>query len=750
MSNELKFTKTKAKKISVVDLNGSGEDARLNYDDVSKQVNEIIDEAVKINEAKLNAENEQKSKVNGKKIKEINNNGSIEAEQHKINGDLHNGSSAEVPIQPIINETRTFDFTEYSDNSLPTSTTSTMNTTETPSTGPESLITSDIEDGYKGNELEKKRKSDLVYDSKEDFIESQFGFLSEHIDNKTNTDSEEEKTLDSIKSGELVSSTMIGDKFSETYRVTPDLEKTSVINELTEIINCNRLETFIKPNVDEIDPIVNSKRSTLNNFQISTYSNGNHEKLQTSTDDQQSSDVSWMELNGNHSSESNGTLQSPNGETFVVPKKVVRSRSFHSTFAGIDDRDDTIDDSNVDANLATTPRSTSYLSLNNTEQPNNLIEKTRQKSASELSIADIPSLQSIEIMKSILNSSRTINTDSAREPEPVQIRNVQVNQRKPQEVEEIARSPKQQTSNEQKAWKYQGPPAINLLTWGERPKSMVHIKSDSDYIFGGTSKVAALQKRFSGINEESRTDTRPSDAVNKSIECDGNTCKLPIVRGVEYKKNASACSKDATLEDSPDSVQCLNSFRSSYEISRIVSKPFAEKAPIAPKPIPNAKNVSTTSINNVHSNGGFVLRAQSFNGQNETTNNHIEAVAVRDNPRKSQPINRFSALEKKNAPEAEQPLFSQFTLRKTGLKEKILDDQKPEPTVQNAPKIEPKPKIVSKVNAIPTAPKPPPMLKKPLMRPISIAAIPSDPRDELLNSIRNFKRDALKRNCIYW
>lgn len=771
-------------KVSVVDLNGLDSKfvgPKIDHDDISEQVNEIIDEAVKINEAKLNAENDRKNHEKDETfepVNEINNNeqfnndtlseNNCNCNEYACKAAMKNpniGSGAlkinsmEVPIQPILNETRTFSFHEYNDNSLPTSTTSTLNTTETPSTGPESLITSDIEDGYKGNEMDKKRKVEVLQqDSKEDFIESQFEFLQEHLDSRTNTDSDEEKTFDFIQKRDIISSTMIADKSNETYRIPQSLDKTDVINELTQIINCNRLDTFIKPNNESNDSVEASKQSSLSNFHISVYSNGSHDKDKSKkvscnySIDGQSSEKGVLELGVQPIMDNSQTNPLENDsnkqtETFVVSKQVGRSMSFHSTFSNIEE---SLIDSNT-GGLSDTPRSNSYLSLNddpnrgicdNKPTTNRLMEMSRQKSTSELSIADTPSLQSIEIMKSILNRSK-ISPDCSTD---IQIReheldfvkngNESDNQRKSQENEEkvyAVNTSKVESNNQTKTWKYQGPPAINFSTWGERPKSMVHIKSDNDYIFGGTSKMAALQKRFNGLIEENRNDAwssanSPISGKSES-QCESSSCKLPIVRSVEYKKNVLHSNIDTVVEDTPDSTPQINSFRPSYEVSRIVSeKSFSDNTSHS-----NSNTSATSkSFENNDSKTGIVQRVQSFNCLSET-----------------QTIKQLNgAKEKMSTKQPKMPMFTQFTLRKTGLKEKMLDEC-------NTNKINPIDKIDNKtgnklqanvkINPIPTAPKPPPILKKPKVRPVSMGDIRPDPRNQLLDSIRNFNRDTLKR-----
>lgn len=783
---------SKSKSISVVNLNSSDSEKieKLNETDhtaVSLQVNEIIDEAVKMNEARISAEmnGEHKNDSQVENIHEINNNNDNNDNNDKGHDDegIENGKelwdnhqdkhspqkqisytdsenlktvTAEVPIQPILNETRSFSFHEYNDNSLPTSTTSTLNTTETPSTGPESLITSDIEDGYKGNELEKKRKPQVVKcDSKEDFIESQFEFLKEHLDNKMNNDSDEEKTMEFSKQ-DIISSTMI----TENRRISDkiqNVDKNDVINELTQIISCNRLDTFIKPNTQSNDSVAASKRSSLKNFQISAYSNGNFENTKSKpisyvseASSQQSSNAieyadksvsqSTFDSNTGPSIEDDMNSNAKSDETFVIAKQINRSVSFHSTSANAMDDEANATDADSGPNLYTTQRCSSYLSLNgppkyeqNTvqSQENCQTGSVRQKSSSELSIADTPSLQSIKVMKSILNSSIKLNPDS-KSIQKEEKTSVAYENEVDSDSQLRSDALKQQsvTTNQKKTWSYQGPPSINFSTWGDRPKSTVNIKSDEDYIFGKTSKMAALQKRFSGIETEKRKDVHPSaESTFKkpNMQCDSGVSKLPVVRSVEYKKNVSHNA------DSPDSSQQVTSFRPNYEVSHIVSEnSFTKKVDafpkdrtenIAIKAVPIKPTISTQSIN---SNINYMPRVQSFNI-----------------PNKTQSINQLKVTKEVETKELEKPIFTQFKLRKTGLKEKMFDRcSEDDLRLSNGSQ------AGNSAKPIPTAPKPPPTLAKPKIRPVSMDN-KVDTRGQLLDSIRNFKRDSLKRNVIY-
>lgn len=721
-------------------------------EELSQQIDDIIHQAVKINEIKLNVNDELKRKINADPH-EINNNTEDEgvaidydskiwnSSKTMLNGriDKNNGEcssgeitpvSTEVPIKPILNETQSFDFiNEYSDHSLAASTVSTTNTMETPSTGPESIITSDIEDGYKGYDYDKQKKVEL---NRVKFIERQFDFLSEHFDAKTSLESisDDGKNFKPIESHDVMSSTMI-----ECNKTSPVSDKIDVINELTQIINCKRLETFTKPcNNDHSD---GSKRSSLSNFHIGAYTNGNHENIKTTTipaNEQESE---------SHVNDRNIENKEPK-ITSAIPKQVNRSRSFHSTFANANESESIEQNNGIHLSLA--PRSTSFVSLVSIQKPENHneiisteneLKKATQKSSSELSIADSPLLQSLEVMKSILSTSLNFDRMLPVEKKPMPTKELESHmEKKENEGKSVPENMNTQTEEikstvKAKAWKYEGPPAINLSTWGERPKSDVFIKSDNDYIFGGVSKMAALQKRFSGIHDD----------IETKKTCELESCKLPVVRGVEYKKSNRTNSNSnhkpkSTINNSIDLVDKVT-IRPNYEISRIVpEKPFsADKSSSSykvmtlnristPKPIPPKPNEKYNSLHRPHS---LILQKNGISNDSISNNEP----------------------DKLNA--AERPMFSQFTLRKTGLKEKFLDDNNSKNLMNHSNEgVKAVNKPILKSNPIPTAPKPQPMLKpKTLKKSVSMCPPAADPHNLLFDSIRNFNRNTLKRNYLF-
>lgn len=728
---------------SVSESNGSGaklvdlksminhEKIEIDPNKTSEQVNGIINEAVKINEAILNDRNERK---NGRSLEhEINNNNIDYNSNHNyttfkkgnwfpyktetelmansnvetIRSSYANISSEKVPIQRITN---TLNFQKNSDDSLQLSFAINSNTTEFSSTGPESSILSDIEDGYKGHVIEIRRKEETMKyegDAKEDFIERQFGYLSAHLNNIPNVGSDQDKA-GSIERCNIISSTMIADKLNDTFEKSYGGKK--IINELTEIIESKRLDKLIKSKNETNYFIEIGKQSPLPNFHIGAYSKSKNQEekwrkigssIESTKDDRNSQKFLNSSLtniiqksiehnDSNSFSKINNNDGSKSYEEFENTKPIARSLSFHTTFASIFNHGG--NKANI-ADLFGTTRSISYKSLHNTSK----------QFSSELSIGDIPSLQSIEVMRSILNNTSTIDTynkSSIQKSEEHQ--ELDESKRKIFDINENklnAHTDKTFTvlkEAELKSWKYQGPPSINLSTWGERHSSLA-----------------------------------------KSIKaCSYNTCKLPVVRSVEFKKNMFVNRKDSIANDTLDSLQ---SPRPSNDEFRMIQQNTTAN--------PNYKDTTITLNQTANINQNLIIAPEKSPSVNpvQTLNVEHERHLVDQSELESITKNKNPAARAIFPKNIEKPIFMQFALRKTGLKEKILNEcssSKISTTKNNFQS-----SIIDKLNAnhISTAQaKPTPMLKKSLFRPISMV----DSRHELLNSIRNFKHDTLNRKCM--
>lgn len=621
----------KPKSISVVELNvdhsleanGKCELTTAERDEISKEVNEIIEEAVTKSEERLI-----------EKAVEVEINAATETEHPDDElppsptweytlpapptpfADTKIDEDNKIDDYPDEKKIPSYANTECSDSSLPTSGVSTL---EMHSTGPESLQTSssDIEDGYKGNANKSPSPDDKIDDNK------------------------------------------IG-----------------VIDELNTIINAKRLDSVIhraSEDEDLNDASAVNKRSTLSNFQICSYTKSNHQNVVTKYDTPQSvGDRHYRRFASNEErmdseceairravtpkrvSLTNGLGVDVN--ELKAPKYVSRSKSFHSTMSW----------------TAVRRANESPIQPMPTQD---LTETSRQISASELCIADSPSLQSVKVLKSIMSSAQKLNENDVKIVR--------------QETET-----KTQQNGEAKTngvWKYQGPPAINFSTWGERPKSQVQIKSDNDYKFGRKVSVE---------------------------NGNANAHKLPVVKSVEYKKNVDVNAKSENVK-----VQ-LRSKRLTYEVARIVpEKSFSN---------------GTMTLGRITSKNNETIPVNGFHGRD-----NVDAKTTK----MTKPLVRLSTYEQEHARD-EKPAFAQFTLRKTGLKERIID----EANNNNVSKIDHNGNGVDmKRHTIQTVPKapPPPIAQKPKIdRPLSTtkAALRFDPRDQLLDSIRSFNRTMLKRS----
>lgn len=934
-------------------------------EELSKEINNIIKKAVEVNSTAINGQgvsNAPDSPTWTYPLPTANNfsdtNGHIADLSSEENFDgrrielitsspyKNNARSddyTEIPIQPIIKKKHQVDFHEYSDSSLPTS--NTTDTLTSSSVDQESLITSDIEDGYQGNDKKSMLTRELIeqqdFQSKRDqFIENEFGFLAEH-------DEKREGSVKPIvvngKSDALKSSNATASIETNGFGPKPTLSsptKTDVIDELNNIINTNRLDSVIKKS-EENDDIDAAKRSSLSNFQIRSYTKSISEiqsKPIASDDTPPSKAIAVNKKRHSYAEDKSGfvyeelndiqpksreftpvkrnTPTQSNGHTshyLKSPRVINRSDSFHSTASMHQSSLQPFFNGEHSEPLSLTPRSSSYISLIGTQRyenkankhvsqfNNEFSEATRRKSSSELSIADSPSLQSLSVMKSILSNSRKnslnnlnnelkVNSNGDRFIEGHQINEnadvataddvdkVYVDEdRKPAKelISERSKSPEKiddhqidsatdegevvttsisqikasfETKNsvdEPKKWKYQGPPAISLSTWGERPKSQVVIKSDNDYKFGGiiNNKKTLLQNRFStsaiydqppevaakpkamppkvsqplhrmfsvpppktekpsvilnrtdeSVAEQPVTNCKGHDSVDAAIEPKNEFAqqyeritplppverpeelyKLPIVRGVEYKKNITIdedfIKNDPIMRSQPieDERVVLRS-RSNYEVSRIMNERPLSVITNGPSsgqfeqshstmtlgrvPIPNKFLSHRQTINfapqpfvsishNVNRNSSFTPVVKGFKNQGNVENGPVPAVqSVRPQPtQKSPPVVKFGTYENDHyrSVSVEKPVFTQFALRKTGLKEKILDEQENvDQSISHA--------IQTKAKNPPPAPVPPKStVASRQSTELKLNSFTPDPRHQLLDSIRSFSKHDLRK-----
>lgn len=517
---------------------------------------------------------------------------------------------------------------------------------------------------------------------------------------------------------------------------------------------------------------------------------------------------------------------------------IARSDSFHSIGQGR-----SFENGLNRSPLRLAQRSTSFLSLVQAHKAENPSSKfstenasyNRQKSASELSINDVPSLQSIEVLKNILNSSRknslqdsspkeekVINFVSKETPVehvvPVRIEkesrsSVQrvipvtvdepaksIERIVPMKVEEPSRKPERQVSDSvieakptETQWRYSGPPKINFTTWSERPKVDVAIAADSDYKFGGVS--ATLPRDFrNNITPSSKRHT--VHISNERIKKDEDEISTkPKVLGVEYKKDivSPVVFREPNQIHRETSINVARESKASIEepSSQIITKPTRTIINIKPRPmsmdmtnsyasVTTSTAPSAISYNRLNSNAkkfspvvhGFKLNNIKESDQMELSSvpvikKDVETKAFAPPSVPAKPaflrstsagdINRkmkFTAVEQRDDDD-DSSSFSQHGLRKTGLKEKILQNDKKtksifgkvvEPKQEFAVRhqnYEAKPESHVTVRSF-SHPVPP---KPPTLPPVNFRKsepIDSESRNQLLDAIKGFKIDSLR------
>lgn len=480
------------------------------------------------------------------------------------------------------------------------------------------IITSDIEDGYQGDKLKQNREVLLenLEKHKEKLIECEIGRLND--ENRKNS------------------------------------EKSQVLEELSTVISTNHL------NHHETNDFKDINRNSIKNFHMSSYHN-NYDDVVTATTTTPTTAVE------NEVFEKNLENERKNSEEIVLkkPREFLQVRRRSSTQNGIN---------RSESFHSTTIAEMKRNSITNLDNLSNFESLMKRRSSSELSIEKSPSLQSLEVLKTILPN---LNSRKNSQEEVV------VEKKSESSQEEIVAE-----KNEPK-WKYQGPPKINLSSWSERPKVEVSIKSDKDYKFGGSS---TLPRGYKNV------DKKKDEEINK----------LPIVRSVELKKRE-------VEEEEP--VLRNPSFYSTFSKPKEVTT-----TPVVQPSNPLRHTIGFSTVREPETPEIPVLKKQSFRISSYT--------------------------ESKN----EFP-FSQNTLRRTGLKDRILETEKPKEIPKIVPKIQlkqteinhkPEPlrsiSLTDEIKSQKIPPPPPPKLA-PIVRAVVVKkqiSVQADPRDQLLDSIRNF------------
>ncbi|GAB0089810.1 hypothetical protein DMENIID0001_044270 [Sergentomyia squamirostris] len=750
---------------------------------------------------------------------------SVADDTRTVQSDSNTTLISEVGIKPVIREVIADPY---------------LNDIDRSSVGTE-VINSDLEDGYHGDKMRLEREVLLqsLEKRRERYIENEFAFLTKMDDDENgaekNTEIPQEVTVRDFVA-KKIPSPEVERKLPEAQRQQSiEMGKNEVIGELNSVIASNKIESVIRK-ADVPEEIETAKPCNLSNFRISSYTvpeddekanqpvvNGvkHTEEVSFNEEDflRRASDQQPREFI-KRTSLTNTPVHS---QMFKKSTPIARSDSFHST------RTDFMPSST----FASTPRSSSYISLlaaqkfESRNSPRNSFDFSSQpprRSSSELSITDSPSLQSIEVMKSILSSSRKNSMthlpevevvkpfdkiqnglqetkivqivtekmpleqtiESIEEPQVAQkatlivqkVPEKHVEEKKPEPVVISGRKRDEEVNGEEdcpKKWVYKGPPKINLSAWSERPKVQVCIKSDRDYCFGGSTTLPR------GFRTDPPANTISSSGEKKEAEIN----HLPVVRGFEYKKNIPPPEEttETVILRKPDvrqkPVNRVNSITSASLNARPMSLGnFSKIAPVvrgfrAEEEVATVKTVSTVSLNRTAS-------VTKINSPTTPPAAAPEPPQVLRKPvekmfdRRSVAVPGYIGINGQKNSETSAAPFSQHTLRRTGLKEKILAQEEASPApVQAAPTRSfhsrqqvlnhtvsmppppatfqptiPDPPLQKVAPSVTPAPPPPPPQLRPVVRAVvkkQISAPEGDPRDQLLDSIRNFKKGSLRK-----
>ncbi|XP_011209391.2 mucin-5AC [Bactrocera dorsalis] len=496
---------------------------------------------------------------------------------------------------------------------------------------------------------------------------------------------------------------------------SPTTPLNEIVEELSEIIHNKRLDTLIKKPEDE-PKIQAAKPTTLSNFSITTITQQIQEK-----ENEDPSEVS--ELNTENSAP-NFNFQQVTNQNQIPSEKLAH-------IAG---------QQNV-TNLDSPSAQVTYEKVDQSG-----FGSSRRRSSGELSIGESPSLQSPEVIKTILNSRKNssasssdaetkvaeelkrqdekdveqkVNIPSLAEP-PKNIVNAQkqvdTNITMPQfsvtsnfesteskEVQKMnlvktAETPKNKINAKKeeesrvsspdhtkskevpKVYRYSGPPSINFSTWSERPKVQVSIKNEGDYIFGGKnadSQSAAVTTAAIEINTRSHNRNNRVSMPAAAFWAERENAPPPVApKPITLTERMGIPEKEYHI---PMNVKPLRDVTIENVDLNTTTNNITQQ-----RPSPNGQWKST-SITTVLLNGNSELE----NNKSETVTkpaftstlprsnasrfsmpavNNVGSVLLR-----STSITQLEANKPKlTQSEAVAAPFGQNTLRKTGLKEKIL------------------------------------------------------------------------------
>ena len=479
----------------------------------------------------------------------------------------------------------------------------------------------------------------------------------------------------------------------------------NIVDELTAIIQDKALDTLIKKpeNCAEIEA---AKPNTLSNFTINTISQTNSQKPKEILTEEQTSQALLESLPKDTSETDSTSITntvksiSPLSSPAITPdeeklyrkrssitslkqrKSITRSDSFHTTAASAE-------------SLCPNKRTSSQLSLDQSTGHLN-----RRKSSSELSIGESPSLQSLEIIKTILNSRKnSLANSSASEEEPY----IEVQARRPSEelkfaslelkmsnqnditeerdtIEEPVQQVEEKPKELPKVYRYSGPPSINFSTWNERPKQQVAIKNEGDYIFGGGNPKRTSMPALP-------PPVAPKPAAIQRMGIPEKEYKVPItvkpIQDVVVDKIKPQTAKETEAQQQSKIVQMPKAKEpketiASFTVDRSILRPALQRPTVESVLRPQTQIIVNTSSSTLPRTNNQKRFSMPQNNNNNSNNNNqhnslppgpqlLRSTSIKEQQPQHQPIkSATTSAEPTLAP------FGQNTLRRTGLKEKIL------------------------------------------------------------------------------
>ncbi|EDW78372.1 uncharacterized protein Dwil_GK16213 [Drosophila willistoni] len=337
-------------------------------------------------------------------------------------------------------------------------------------------------------------------------------------------------------------------------------------------------------------------------------------------------------------------------------------------------------------------------------------------------------------------------------------------------------------------YRYSGPPSINFATWSERPKSQVAIKNEGDYIFGGSSTSTSTSNSNSnkltievaspilrmGISQRKdyHVPITVKPLTDSSDAKEGQENEVPVQSQSSTLPRPSKSNRFTlpNLNQAPTSITKMSIPSSNTNSLPRPKSVLVESAPVqaaAPTPAPFGQNTlrrtgfkermlakeqqekeQALSVR-VSVNGG-VTNESSVALRKTTATTTASAPAPVSAPASTTAPAPAPAPAPKPVPAAK----SISLLKSTKSVELKVKEPEPEPVILQVklrPTTQPAAEIKVAANPNPPSPPQPPAPPKQLklnggVRPTKVVTPTSpDPRSQLLEAIRNFKRDELNR-----